>query len=109
MGPCEFEMFCKIKDTIWAKWQSTEWGKILSSCTFDRGLVSWLHKEVKGRKERRRKKEKKKEREKERKEGGKKEKVKNGLYIKRSTQLKLRYRAIHKRSSKQNANWWDRL
>lgn len=101
MGPYEFEMFCKIKDIIWAEWQYPEWWKTFSNYTFDRQLVSWLHKEVKERKE--------EERKKERKEGGKKDKVKNGLHIKKSAQLKLRYRNIHKRSSKQNANWWDRL
>ena len=40
--------FCKAKDTInRTKWQSTDWGKIFTNPTSNRGLISKIYKELK--------------------------------------------------------------
>ena len=44
------QSFCKAKDTIMnTKWQPTEWEKIFTNPTSDRGLISKVYKELKKR------------------------------------------------------------
>jgi hypothetical protein len=49
MGPHETEdSFCKVNDTVnGTKQQPTDWEKIFTNCTFDRGIISKIHKELK--------------------------------------------------------------
>ena len=43
-----FQSFCKVKDTVKkTKWQPTDWKKIFTNPTFDRGLISNVYKELK--------------------------------------------------------------
>ena len=43
-----FQSFCKAKDTVKkTKWQPTEWEKIFTNPTSDRGLLSNIYKELK--------------------------------------------------------------
>ena len=44
----KLQRFCKAKDTIkQTKWQPTNWEKIFTDPTFDRGLISNIYKELK--------------------------------------------------------------
>ena len=44
----KLESFCKAKDMVnKTKWQSTEWEKIFTNPTLDRGLISKIYKELK--------------------------------------------------------------
>ena len=44
----KLESFCKVKGTLnRTKWQLTEWGKIFTNHTSDRGLFSEIDKELK--------------------------------------------------------------
>jgi hypothetical protein len=44
----KLQSFCKAKDTVnRIKWQSTDWEKIFTNPTFDRGLISNIYKEFK--------------------------------------------------------------
>ena len=48
MGPPETESFCKAKDMVnKTKRQPTEWEKIFTNTTSDRGLISKIYKELK--------------------------------------------------------------
>jgi hypothetical protein len=48
MGPHKIENFYKAKDTVnRTKWQPTDWEKIFTNPTSDRGLISKIHKELK--------------------------------------------------------------
>jgi hypothetical protein len=42
------QIFCKAKDTVnRTKWQPTDWGKIFTNPTCNRGLITSIFKEVK--------------------------------------------------------------
>jgi hypothetical protein len=42
------QSFCKAKDTVnMTKWQPTDWEKIFTNPTSDRGLISKIYKELK--------------------------------------------------------------
>ena len=42
------QSFCKAKDTVKkTKWQPTEWEKLFTNPTSDRGLISKVYKELK--------------------------------------------------------------
>ena len=42
------QSFCKVKDIVKkTKWQPTEWKKIFTNSTSDRGLISKVYKELK--------------------------------------------------------------
>ena len=44
----KLQSFCKAKDTVnGTKWQSTNWEKIFTNPTSDRGLISNIYKELK--------------------------------------------------------------
>jgi hypothetical protein len=44
----KFQSFCKAKDTVnWTKQQPTNWEKIFTNPTFDRGLIFNIYKELK--------------------------------------------------------------
>ena len=44
----KLQSFCKAKDTVnRTKWQPTDWGKIFTNPTSDRGLISNIYKELK--------------------------------------------------------------
>jgi hypothetical protein len=44
----KLQIFCKAKDTVnRAKWQPTDWKKIFTNPTCDRGLISNIYKELK--------------------------------------------------------------
>jgi hypothetical protein len=44
----KLKSFCKAKDTVnRTKRQPTDWGKIVTNPTFDRGLISNIYKELK--------------------------------------------------------------
>jgi len=44
----KLQSFCKAKDTvIRTKWQPTDWEKIFTNPTSDRGLISKIYKELK--------------------------------------------------------------
>ena len=44
----KLRIFCKAKDTVnKTKWQPTEWKKIFTKLTYDRGLISKICKELK--------------------------------------------------------------
>jgi hypothetical protein len=44
----KLQSFCKAKDTVnWTKWQPTDWEKIFTNPTSDRGLISNIYKEIK--------------------------------------------------------------
>ena len=44
----KLQNFCKAKDTVnRRKWQPTDWEKIISNLTSDRGLISNIYKEFK--------------------------------------------------------------
>ena len=44
----KLQSFCKAKDTVKrTKWQSTNWEKIFTNPTSDRGLISNIYKELK--------------------------------------------------------------
>jgi hypothetical protein len=44
----KLQSFCKIKDAVnRTKWQTTDWEKIFTNPTSDRGLISNIHKELK--------------------------------------------------------------
>jgi phage-related protein len=44
----KLQSFCKTKNTVnRTKWQPTDWEKIFSNCTSDRGLISNIYKELK--------------------------------------------------------------
>ena len=44
----KLKSFCKAKDTVnKTKWQPTEWEKIFTNPTSDRGLISKIYKELK--------------------------------------------------------------
>ena len=44
----KLKIFCKAKDTVnKTKWQPTEWEKIFTNPTSDRGLISKIYKELK--------------------------------------------------------------
>ena len=48
LGPPETERLCKAKDTVnTRKRQPTEWKKIFTNPTSDRGLISKIYKELK--------------------------------------------------------------
>ena len=48
MGPHKIENVYKAKDTVnRTKWQPTDWEKIFTNPTSDRGLISKIHKELK--------------------------------------------------------------
>jgi len=41
----KFQNFCKVKDTVnRTKWQPTDWEKIFTNSTSDRGLISKIYK-----------------------------------------------------------------
>jgi len=44
----KLQSFCKAKDTVVrTKWQSTDWERIFTNPTTDRGLISKIYKELK--------------------------------------------------------------
>jgi hypothetical protein len=44
----KLQSFCKTKDTVKReKWQPTDWEKIFTNATSDRGLISNIYKELK--------------------------------------------------------------
>ena len=44
----KLQSFCKVKDTVSrTKWQPTDWEKIVTNPTSDRGLLSNIYKELK--------------------------------------------------------------
>jgi hypothetical protein len=44
----KLQSFCRAKDTVnRTKWQPTDWEKIFTNPTFDRGLISNIYKELK--------------------------------------------------------------
>ena len=44
----KLQTFCKAKDTVnRTKWQPTDWEKIFTNPTYDRGLISNIYKELK--------------------------------------------------------------
>jgi hypothetical protein len=44
----KLQSFCKAKDTVnRTKWQPTDWEKIFTNSTFNRGLISNTYKELK--------------------------------------------------------------
>ena len=44
----KLQSFCKAKDTVnRTKWQPTDWEKIFTNPTSDRGLISNIYKELK--------------------------------------------------------------
>ena len=48
MGPHKIQSFCKAKDTVKrTKRQPTDWGKIFTNPTSDKGLISNIYKELK--------------------------------------------------------------
>jgi hypothetical protein len=48
MGPHKIASFCKAKDTAnRTKWQPTDWEKIFTNPTSNRGLTSNIYKELK--------------------------------------------------------------
>jgi hypothetical protein len=48
MGSHKLQSFCKAKDTVnRTKWQSTDWEKIFTNPTSDRGLIPKIYKEHK--------------------------------------------------------------
>ena len=43
----KFESFCKAKDNVnRTKWQPTDWEKIFTNPTYDRGLISNIYEEL---------------------------------------------------------------
>ena len=48
MEPPQLRSFCKAKDTVdKTKWQPTDWEKIFTNSTSDRGLIFKTYKELK--------------------------------------------------------------
>jgi hypothetical protein len=48
MGSHKLQSFCKAKDTVnRTKWQSTDWEKIFTNPTSDRGIISKIYKVLK--------------------------------------------------------------
>jgi hypothetical protein len=48
MGPHKIAKLCKAKDTVnRTKWQPTDWEKIFTNPTPNRGLISNIYKELK--------------------------------------------------------------
>jgi len=44
----KLQSFCKTKDVVnWTKWHPTDWGKIFTKPTFNRGLISNIYKKLK--------------------------------------------------------------
>jgi hypothetical protein len=47
MGPHEMQSFCKAKDTAnKTNWQPTDWERIFTNTTSDRGLIFKIYKEL---------------------------------------------------------------